>query len=64
MPRFGCGGARIPRAERTGHLFVQAEHSVKQDSASAFRDLEDRSVTGPSALRTVAKQKDEEFATL
>lgn len=64
MPRSGCGGARIPTTETTGHLFVQTELNAKQDSASASWDLEGRSAIGPSALRTAARQKDEEFVTL
>lgn len=64
MPPSGCGGARIPTTEMTGRLFVRAELSAKQDSASASRDSEGRSAIGPSALRTAARQKDEEFVML
>lgn len=47
-----------------GHLLVRAELSVKEDSASASRASEGRSVTGPSALRTAGRRRDEEFVTL
>lgn len=64
MPPSGCDGARIPKTETTVHLFVQAALNARQDSASVSRDLEGRIVIGPSALRTAARQKDEEFVTL
>lgn len=38
---------------KRGHLYVQVEPTAKVGSVSALKAMEDPTVTGPCALRTV-----------
>lgn len=54
MHLSGCGGVtRALMRVKKGHLYVQVEPFAKGGSASALRDTEDPTATGPCVLRIV-----------
>lgn len=65
MHPSGCSGVtRALMREKTGHLYVQVEASVKEGSVSVLRDMVDPSVTDQCALMIVEYQREEGLATL